>query len=133
MSFKYFVYQEAKGNECDYPRLEEFRTRKEADQYIRTCKAEDRETGRPPRPWHIEKIQTRDPYLVTYEHAHGSRRPTSHEKVVQAYNAKEACEIVLEHYYEAMNALYARRGTCADAAAHGVRYPYHRHATRLPG
>lgn len=132
MSYRYFVYQDAPEGACDYPRLDEFKTRAEADRYIRTMNAEDREAGRPIKPWHIDKLHNRDQYKVTYEHAHGSRPSTQHFKIVWAYNAEEACEIVLDHYYEAMDALYDRRGTCSNAAAHGVRYPFHRHAERLP-
>ena len=132
MSYKYCVYQEAKGNECDYPRIEEFKTKAEVNKYIRDCKREDHTAGRPDRPWHIDKIHSCDQYLVTYEHAHGARPNSKHEKVVWAHNAKEAHDIVMSNYWQAYNELFARHGTCKNAAKYGVRYPFHIHAVRLP-
>jgi len=42
-----------------------------------------------------------------------------------------ACQIIMEQYYDNLNALYAKRGTCKNAAAYGVRYPFHLHAERM--
>ena len=102
--------------------IERFDTKKEAEAFVRENENE-----------HVlitEKIRVQHQYHVTYDRSHGKYYETRHERVF-AYNAKEACKIVMDNYYEALNDLYARRGTCRNAAAHGVRYPFHLHAERM--
>ena len=70
-------------------------------------------------------------YIVTYEHAHGSKPNSKHQKTVEAYNAKDACEMILTEYWTRMDELYYKRGTCRNAASYGVRYPFHRRAIRV--
>lgn len=134
MSYKYCVMGIIPGT--DLSKLEnaecaECKTRKEADEFIRFVKANDKAEGLPERQWTIDKVHTRDLYLVTYEHAHGSHPNSKHSRTVRAYNAEEACDIVLDLYWEAMDKLIDQRGTGRNAASHGVRYPYHRKAKRI--
>ena len=130
-SYKYIVYQDAPQGACDYPRLEEFFNRKDADRYMKSCDAEDRQKGRACKPWRVDKFPVRHQYYVEWQHAHGSQPSTLHGRRVFAYNAKEACRIVLDKYYDDLDALYYRRGTCKNAAAHGIRYPFHLQAERM--
>ena len=134
MSYKYCVMGIIPG--ADQAKLEntecaECKTRKEADEFIRFVKANDKAEGLPERQWTIDKVHTRDLYLVTYEHAHGSHPNSKHSRTVWAYCATEACDIVLDLYWEALYKLIDQRGTGRNAAAYGVRYPYHRHAKRI--
>jgi len=99
------------------PMIEEFPSRKEAEHFVRTIGGD----------WEIGRHRAIHQYCVSYEYSHGKYN-TSHSERVFAENAKAACRKVMEKYYDNLNALYARRGTIKNAAAHGVRYPFHLHA-----
>ena len=99
------------------PGIEEFPTRKEAEHFVRTIGGD----------WEISKHRKVHQYYVTYDYSHGKYWQSCGERVF-AENAKAACQRIMDRYYDNLNALYVRRGTCRNAAAHGVRYPFHLHA-----
>jgi hypothetical protein len=131
MSYKYCVLGIIPGSDSAKQEIAECKTKKEADEFIRFVRVNDAAEGLPERRWTVDKVHSRDLYLVTYEHAHGSHPNSKHSRTVWAYNAQEACDIVLDLYWEALDKLIDQRGTGRNAAAYGVRYPYHRHAKRI--
>ena len=116
MAYTYILTNE------DLTEIAELRTKKEVTMFLK---------DHPNENWVVSRCEAVYQYHVTYEHSHGSARNSEHSTRVFAHNAKEACQKVMENYYEALNALYAKRGTCKKAAAYGVRYPFHLHAIRM--
>lgn len=116
--YKYIVYCEGGKGCIDYPIIEEFGTKKDADRFIRQY---------PGKTWHIDRIKQHYWYAVSYDYSHAHNYEPRSECVL-ADNAKEACEIVLAKYYDNLAWWAENKRTRSKPY-----YPFHLRARRIEG
>lgn len=114
--YKYITYCEGGRGCIDYPIIEEFSTKKEADRFIRQY---------PDKTWHIDRIRESYWYCVHFDYSHVHSYEPRHECVL-AGNAKEACKIVLEKYYDNLAWWAENKRTRSKPY-----YPFHLRARRI--